>query len=245
MTTIQVHDTQGVRVLKFNRPDKRNAIDLAMYRQLTEYLIQGDADNGIHAFLLCGSHDCFTSGNDVAEFLQHPDLGPEHPAVRFLYCLTELKKPLVAAVSGVAVGIGTTLLLHCDLVYADETARFKMPFVDLALVPEAGASLLLPRLVGYQKAAELLLLGETFDATVASHYGLVNRVCSATELYEFALNQTCAIAAKSPLAVQQTKALMRVGKQSLQQQMQLELSYFADRLQSPQAREIFLKFLQR
>lgn len=245
MTTIQVHDTQGVRVLKFNRPEKRNAIDLGMYRQLTEYLIQGDTDNDIRAFMLCGSSDCFTSGNDVAEFLQHPDLGPEHPAVRFLHCLTELKKPLLAAVSGAAVGIGTTLLLHCDLVYADETARFKMPFVDLALVPEAGASLLLPRLVGYQKAAELLLLSENFDADQANQFGLVNQVVSANQLYEFALSKAAAIAAKSPSAVQQTKALMRVGKEALQQQMQLELTYFGERLQSPQARETFIKFLQR
>ncbi|MCL1074810.1 enoyl-CoA hydratase-related protein [Shewanella dokdonensis] len=245
MTTIQVHDTQGVRVLKFNRPDKRNAIDLGMYQQLTEYLIQGDSDNGIHAFLLCGNSDCFTSGNDVAEFLQHPDLGPEHPAVRFLYCLTELKKPLLAAVSGAAIGIGTTLLLHCDLVYADETARFKMPFVDLALVPEAGASLLLPQLVGYQKAAELLLLSTSFDAVQAHQLGLVNQVVNASQLYDFALSQAVTIAAKSPNAVQQTKALMRIGKQALQQQMQQELACFGERLQSPQARATFLKFLQR
>ncbi|MFQ6371630.1 enoyl-CoA hydratase [Shewanella sp. YIC-542] len=245
MTTIQVLDTQGVRVLTFNRPEKRNAIDLNMYQQLTEYLIQGDSDNGIGAFLLCGNQDCFTSGNDVAEFLQHPDLGPEHPAVRFLYCLTELKKPLLAAVSGSAVGIGTTLLLHCDLVYADDSARFKMPFVDLSLIPEAGATMLLPRLTGYQKAAELLLLGNSFDARQACEYGLVNQVLPGPELTDFALQQASIIAAKPPQAVQQTKALMRMGKADLQQQMQRELDCFAKQLQSPKAKEMFLKFLQR
>ncbi|MGL4900792.1 MAG: enoyl-CoA hydratase-related protein, partial [Shewanella sp.] len=148
MSHIQVQDDQGVRIISFNRPEKRNALDLNMYKLLTEYLIAGEADNDIRAFMLHGQHNCFTSGNDVADFLKNSELDQNHPTVRFLFCLLELKKPLVAAVSGAAVGIGTTLLLHCDLVYADSSAKFQLPFVNLALVPEAGASLLLPELVG-------------------------------------------------------------------------------------------------
>ena len=176
MSTLLVNDTNGVRSICFNNPDKLNAIDLDMYKQLTEYLIEGETDNDIRAFLLKGNGDNFTCGDDIADFLTNSDLRNNHPAVRFLYCLLETKKPKIAAVSGAALGVGTTLLLHCDLVYAAPSARFQLPFVSLGVVPKAGATLLLPELIGHQKAAELLLLGESFTAHDALEYGLINTI---------------------------------------------------------------------
>lgn len=245
MNTIQIQDEQGVRIIRFNRPDKRNALDLNMYKQLTEYLIQGEADNTIRAFLIQGQSDCFTSGNDISDFIKHGNIGPNHPAVRFLFCLLELKKPVVAAVAGSAVGIGTTLLLHCDLVYADHSARFQLPFVNLALVPEAAASMLLPQLVGYQKAAELLLLGEPFDAQTASELKLVNQVVEPANLFEYAFSKAKRLAEQPPEALQATRQLMRPNKSRVQHQMHQELEEFGNRLQSPEARAKFAEFLSR
>ncbi|MDT3281692.1 enoyl-CoA hydratase [Shewanella scandinavica] len=245
MSHILVQDDQGVRIISFNRPDKRNALDLNMYKQLTEYLIEGEADNDIRAFMLHGQDNCFTSGNDVADFLKNSDLGPNHPAVRFLFCLLELKKPLVAAVSGAAVGIGTTVLLHCDLVYADNTAKFQLPFVNLALVPEAGASLLLPELVGYQKAAELLLLGESFNAETAHRLNMINEIVAHEDLLSYALSQAKKLANQPPQALQITRQLMRPHKNRVQHQMHQELEQFSARLKSDEAKSRFQAFLKK
>ncbi|WP_394204594.1 enoyl-CoA hydratase [Shewanella waksmanii] len=245
MSTIQIKDEHGVRIITINRPEKRNALNLEMYTALREYLIQGDADNAINAFLIKGQDDCFTAGNDVADFLKNSDLGPEHPAFKFLFSLLDLKKPLLAAVSGPAVGIGTTLLLHCDLVYADESAKFQLPFTNLALVPEAGSSLLLPHLIGHQRAAELLLLGESFDAQQAKTFGVINDVVANAQLQEVALQQAKKIAAKPPQSIQATKALMRPDTTALHAKMTAELKEFAVRLQSDEAKAQFKAFLNR
>lgn len=245
MSHIQVQDDQGVRIISFNRPDKRNALDLDMYKQMTEYLIEGEADNDIRAFMIHGQGNCFTSGNDIADFLKNSDLGPNHPAVRFLFCLLEIKKPLVAAVSGAAVGIGTTLLLHCDLVYADDTAKFQLPFVNLALVPEAAASLLLPELVGYQKAAELLLLGESFNAVTAHQLNMINTIVAQQDLLSYALGQAKKLANQPPEALQITRQLMRPHKHRVQHQMHQELEQFAERLRSDEAKSRFQAFLKK
>ncbi|MCG9747845.1 enoyl-CoA hydratase [Shewanella sp. Isolate8] len=245
MSNIQFQDEQGVRIITINRPEKRNALNLEMYTQLTEYLIQGESDNGINAFLLKGEGDCFTSGNDVADFLKNSDLGPDHPAFKFLFSLLDLTKPLVAAVSGPAVGIGTTLLLHCDLIYADNTAKFQLPFVNLALVPEAGASLLLPRLVGQAKASELLLLGEAFDAQSALSIGLINDLLPSDKLMSHALNQSIKLAKKPPQALRASRRLIRGDKAPIREQMLKELEEFAIRLQSDEAKAQFNAFLSR
>lgn len=245
MSTIQVQDEQGVRIITINRPDKRNALSLDMYSSLTEYLIQGESDNAIHAFLIKGQPDCFTSGNDVADFLKNSNLDAEHPAFRFLFSLLDLKKPLVAAVTGAAVGIGTTVLLHCDLVYADPSAKFQLPFVNLALVPEAGASLLLPQLVGPQKAAELLLLGESFDANTANSLNIVNEVVSAGEVFDYALAKAIKLANQPPQALQATRALLRPHKDVVRKQMERELEQFAVRLKSDEAKNRFKAFLNK
>lgn len=245
MSTIQIQDEQGVRIITINRPDKRNALNLDMYTQLTEYLIQGESDNGINAFMIKGQTDCFTSGNDVADFLKNSNLGPEHPAFRFLFTLLDLNKPIVAAVTGAAVGIGTTLLLHCDLVYADSSAKFQLPFVNLALVPEAGASLLLPQLIGLQKASELLLLGENFDADEAYRINLVNQIIASGQLFDHALQQAIKLAQKPPQALQASRKLIRHDKERVKAQMDKELKEFAIRLQSDEAKEKFQAFLNR
>ncbi|SQH75092.1 Enoyl-CoA hydratase/isomerase family protein [Shewanella benthica] len=245
MSTIQVKDEQGVRIITINRPEKRNALSLEMYTNLTEYLIQGESDNAIHCFLIKGQQDCFTSGNDVADFLKNSNLDSNHPAFNFLFHLLDLKKPIVAAVTGAAVGIGTTLLLHCDLVYADNTAKFQLPFVNLALVPEAGASLLLPQLVGPQKAAELLLLGESFDAHTAKTLNIINDVIPSETIFDFALAQAIKLAKQPPLALQASRALLRSNKEQVRQQMKDELAQFAVRLKSDEARTRFEAFLKK
>ncbi|AZG74655.1 enoyl-CoA hydratase-related protein [Shewanella livingstonensis] len=245
MSHIQVRDDQGVRIISFNRPEKRNAFNLEMYQQFTEYLIQGEADNDIRAFLFHGTENCFTSGNDIVDFLQSGALDDNHPTVKFLFCLLDLKKPVVAAVTGAAVGIGTTLLLHCDLVYADDNAKFQMPFVNLALVPEAASSILLPLIVGQQKAAELILLGEAFDAETAEKLTIINRVVAQDELISFSLTQAKKLAALPPLSMQASKRLLRHNQAEVKAQMKLELVEFAERLQSDEAKQRFQAFLKK
>ncbi|WP_028766419.1 enoyl-CoA hydratase-related protein [Shewanella fidelis] len=245
MSTIQVRDDNGVRIITFNRPDKRNAINLQMYTQLTEYLIQGESDNEIRAFMFRGQADCFTSGNDVADFLQNSGLGVEHPAFRFLFCLLDLQKPVIAAVTGAAVGIGTTMLLHCDLVYADNSAKFQLPFVQLALVPEAGASLLLPLAIGQAKASELLMLGESFNADDAFTYGLINKVVSSESIFDYTLKRAHQLASQPPISLQSTKKLIRYNKEEVRKQMERELKEFEQRLASDEAKAKFAAFLKR
>ncbi len=245
MSALLVNDKNGVRTICFNKPAKLNAIDLKMYKQLTEYLIQGESDNDIRAFLIKGSGDHFTSGNDIADFLNGGDLQNNHPAVRFLYCLLELKKPLIASVSGTAVGIGTTLLLHCDLVYAEPSAKFQLPFVQLGLVPEAGCSMLLPQLVGHQKAAELLLLGEPFSAKQALEFGIVNQIVEIDNLHEFAEKKAVQVARQPVNAVRETLKLMRPYKHKIQHQMYQELEIFSACLKSEETQKKFSQFLKK
>ncbi|MCE9677589.1 enoyl-CoA hydratase-related protein [Shewanella sp. AS1] len=245
MSSIQIRDHQGVRIITLNRPEKRNALNLEMYSHLTEYLIQGERDNGIHAFVIKGQTDCFTSGNDVSDFLKNSNLGPQHPAFQFLFTLLDLNKPIVAAVSGPAIGIGTTLLFHCDLIYAAPDAQFQLPFVNLALVPEAGSSMLLSRLVGPHKAAELLLLGEVFSSDEAYKMRMVNRIIEVEKLETYALNQAIKLAKQAPQALQASRRLMRHDKEALRAQMQAELKEFAVRLQSDEAKAKFHAFLSR
>ena len=167
---------QGVQILHIRRPEKKNALTRAMYHTLAEALRRADTDPAVRAILLRGEPECFTSGNDVNDFLKEDEHTTERPAVQFLKAIAHVRKPLVAAVNGLAVGIGTTLLLHCDLVYAAEDAWLQLPFTRLGLCPEAASSLLVPQLMGHQRAAELLLRGERLSAGKAWEYGLVNEV---------------------------------------------------------------------
>lgn len=236
----------GVKVVRLNRPEKKNAITQPMYVSLAEALASADADPSVRVTLLAGNGDCFTVGNDLGDFLAGDALSAsDAPVLRFLRALASAKKPLVAAAHGLAVGVGTTLLLHCDLVYAASGTRFSLPFVNLGLVPEAGSSLLLPTLAGYQRAAEHLLLGEPFSAEAAREMGLVNRVCEPDEVFSVALAAAHSLANKPAEAVLATKALLKRHAEPIEARMEAEAAIFKRRLASPEAQQAFAAFLKR
>lgn len=237
---------EGILTLRINRPEKKNALSPAMYSALVEALRRADDDAAVRAILLTGTAECFTSGNDVADFLNDPPTGAQSPVMRFLTAIVTARKPIVAAVSGAAVGVGTTMLLHCDLVYAGTSALFSMPFVSLGLCPEAGSTLLLPRLMGHQRAVELLLLGESFGAQKAKELGIVNAVCPEGELLETAQAAARRLAAQPPAAVRLAKELLKRGYMSaLKETIAVEGERFVARLASPEAAEALRAFMER
>lgn len=245
-TDIQTTLQDGILLLRFNRPEKKNAISLSMYAALAEGLGRAEQDTAVRAAVFTGAGDCFTSGNDIADFRSGSLAEEPSPAVQFLTALSEAQKPVIAAVNGPAIGIGTTLLLHCDLVYAGATAVFQLPFVNLGLCPEAGSSLLLPMLAGYQRAAELLLLGEPFTAEAAREAGLVNAVCTDGEVLDTAMTKARRLAAQPPAALLLAKALLkRRWAFVLRETMAQEAEFFKQRLRSPEAVEAFTAFLER
>lgn len=236
----------GVLRIQMNRADKKNALTLAMYEAMTAALVAAETDPSVRVIVFAGSPTSFTAGNDLGDFLNHPPTGEDSPVFRFLKTLIAAEKPLLAAVHGVAVGIGTTLLLHCDLVYAGPSARFQLPFVNLGLTPEAASSLILPQLMGHRRAAELLLLGEMIDAETAQALGLINRVHADDDLDAFVLDKARQLAAKAPTAVRLSKQLMkRWPAGAVQQAMSAEGVIFIQRLSSPEAREAMTAFFER
>lgn len=235
----------GIAQIRLNRPEKKNAISFAMYEAMTDALASADGSPVVRAIIISGAGGCFTSGNDVADFLQNPRTGSDSPAIRFLQTLSTASKPVIAGVNGLAVGIGVTMLLHCDLVYAADSASFQLPFVNLGLVPEAASSMLLPRMVGYHRAAELLLLGERFDARTAQEIGLVNAIYPAAELAAIVQERAGAVAAKPPASIRMTKALLKREPESVPARMAEEGKHFARQLGSPEAREAMEAFMQR
>ena len=238
MDEILIEDTNHIRTIQFNRPQKLNAINLSMYETLQQTLQEGEQDPQIHLFFIKGHTQCFTSGHDLQDFLHGQHLSAEHPTVAFLYQLLQLKKPLVAAVSGHAIGIGTTLLLHCDLVYCTQSAKFQLPFVNLNLVPEAACSFLLPQLCGVHKASEILMLGEPFSAEEAQNIGLVNHITTDESLDTYAFEKVSQLAQKPQEALIQTKALLRSTVQNQTKvQLDQELKKFAEHLQLPATKE--------
>lgn len=249
MSDILQHREGGVLTLTFNRPDKKNAITAAMYAALAEALEAVANDDGVRVAVIQGSVEIFTAGNDLADFRNNPpDTSPgaePAPVVRFLNILRDFPKPLLAAVAGPAVGIGTTLLLHCDLVYAGDNAAFSLPFVNLGLCPEAGASLLLPQLIGYPRAAEKLLLGEAFYAEEALDMGLVNRILPPHEVNSYAQAQAAKLAAKPLASLKATKALMKMPQAQLAPVMQEELKQFGALLRGPAAKEAIAAVMEK
>lgn len=197
--------------IQLNRPEKKNALTLAMYTAIAEAITQAEAEDAIRVVLITGTGDAFTSGNDIMDFIQAPPTGDDSPVFHFMRAIIQAQKPLVAAVNGLAIGIGTTMLLHCDLVYAAASARFRLPFVNLALVPELGSSLLLPRMLGHQRAAELLMLGDFFNAQKAYEFGLVNAVYEDKALLDMAWQKAQQLAAQPPAALRLTKSLLKRG----------------------------------
>lgn len=243
---VRIDRADRILTIRFSRPDKKNALTQAMYAAAADALAAAEGDEEIRVILLAGTDDCFTAGNDLADFLNGPSSGDDSPVGRFLRAISSARKPLVAAVEGVAVGVGTTMLLHCDLVYAGESARLQLPFVNLALVPEAGSSWLLPMMLGHQRAAELLLLGEMFGARRAAELGIVTGVCADGEAFSQARERAQTLAAKPPEAVRLTKELMKQGsRDAVGKQMQTEMTVFGQRLSSPEAREAMQAFMER
>lgn len=236
----------GVLLVRLHRPDKKNALTLAMYAALTTALEQAAGDPSVGVVVLTGSGDSFTGGNDIADFLAAPPTGVDSPVFRFLTALRQFEKPLLAAVNGVAVGIGVTLLLHCDLVYARAGAILLLPFVNLGLCPEAASSLLLPRLVGYPRAAELVLLGEPFSAEQALEWGLINGVgADAEATLELALTKARRLARQPAAAVRLAKALLkRSESDAVRETMALESRHFMEQLRTPAALAALRAFVE-
>ncbi len=242
---ILVSRADGVCELRLNRPEKRNALTFAMYEALARALTEAQADAQVRAVLLSGAGAGFSAGNDLHDFLQTPQLTSDHPVMAFLRTLATFSKPLVAAVHGQSVGIGVTMLLHCDLVVAAAGAQFSMPFVALGLVPEAASSLLLPRLVGAQRAAELLLLGRPFDAERAYGLGLVNRVVDGTVLLEEARQLARSLAQQPATALAATRRLLRGDPAPILARIEEEARIFGAQLQSQELRTAIGAFLAR
>jgi len=231
--------------IELARLDKKNAITTEMYVQLAEALAAADADREVRAVLLHGSRDCFTAGNDLADFLKRPP-GAKSPSWRFFEVLPSLQKPIVAAVGGPAIGIGTTLLLHCDLVYATPETRFQLPFVGLGIVPEFGSTYLLPLIAGYQRAAELMLLGQPFTAESAREVGIVTAVVPQAELLERAGKAAAALAELPPESIRLTKRLMKSAHaEAVKRQIDEEGRIFVERLASPEAKAAMSAFLEK
>ena len=246
MEHIRTERSEGVLRIAFNRPEKKNAITAPMYQGLVDALIEAQAEAAVRVVLVHGTPGAFTAGNDLHDFLANPPRDESHPGFLFLRALKDFAKPILAAVSGPAVGIGTTMLLHCDLVYAAPSARFALPFVNLALCPEAASSYLLARIAGYARAAEILLLGEPFGAEHALEIGLVNAIVPEEKLLDAALAIALGLARKPPASVQATKALMRQALMpDIDRAMAAENRVFRERLVSAEAKEAFAAFLEK
>ena len=235
----------AVMELRFNRPDRKNAITAAMYSALAEALRSAEADEDIRVVTLSGSGGTFTSGNDLKDFQEASASEGDRPVAHFLEAISTFSKIIVAAVEGPAVGVGTTMLLHCDLLLASPSALFSLPFVDLGLVPEAGSSLLLPRLIGRQRAAKHLILGEPFDEATALGYGLVTEIVAEEALAERLRRVAERIAAKPPEAVRLTKKLLREDPSAVRERIRQESALFGERLRSPEASEAFRAFFEK
>ncbi|NBU42747.1 MAG: enoyl-CoA hydratase [Betaproteobacteria bacterium] len=236
----------GVMTLTLNRLDKKNSFTAAMYAELAEALRGAADDAAVRVVLFQGHETIFSAGNDIGDFLNKPPSTPDSPVFRFLNTIATFPKPLLAAVCGPAVGIGTTMLLHCDLVYAGDNAMFSMPFVNLGLCPEAASSLLVPRLMGYQRAAEVLLMGDPFMAEAALEVGLVNRVVPPTEANALAQQQARRLATKPLSSVIETKRLLKASTTpAVLERMREEGAIFGRMLQEPAAKEAFSAFLDK
>lgn len=248
MSEIDVTDEAGLRTIRINRPEKKNALTRAMYAAMAGALRDAASSPAVRAVLVTGGEACFTSGNDVADFKARGDQAAEvpSPARDFLAALRDCPKPVVAAVAGYAIGIGTTMLLHCDFVYAADTAVFRMPFVDLGLCPEGGSSLLVPQRAGQLLANELLMLGEAFSPATAVRAGIANAVVPLAELFPTAEGIARKLAAKPPAAMATTKRLLRQADETrLSAHMTEEFAKFGALLRGPEAAEAVAAFQEK
>lgn len=247
MDQVQTELKGSVLHIIINRPEKKNALTSAMYQALSQAIESSQSDDSVRVLCLRSNGDSFCGGNDVEDFLQQPWKGQQiPPGERFIRAVAGAAKPIVAAVQGAAVGIGTTILLHCDLVYAADSAKFIMPFVNLGLVPEAGSTLLLPALIGHQRAAELLLLGSPLSPARAYELGMVNAVVPADQLLRVATEAAQALAEKPAGALQLCKQMLKKhNRTELDQVIRQEVLAFGERLNSPETAEALSAFLQK
>ncbi|MDQ2078444.1 enoyl-CoA hydratase [Marinimicrobium sp. ABcell2] len=232
--------------LRFNRPERKNALTLAMYAAAADAIAKAQKDPAVRVLVLEGREGCFCAGNDLADFMQAPALTEEHPVIDFMRALQTFAKPVVASVRGPAVGIGTTVLLHCDLVYASDNAYFQLPFVNLGLCPEFAASYLLPRSLGHVKASELILLGEGFDAQTALALQLVNEVLPDADLDVRVRERLARLAAQPPAALRRSKALLKQSQQAgIAAAMNAEVAAFTEGLASEECAEAIEAFFAK
>ena len=248
--SIRTGISNGVATIEIARPEKKNALTVAMYQAMSDALDAAREDAAVRAVLIAGQPGIFSSGNDIDDFMARPPGQGSHmvdsPVYRFMHALLACDKPVVAAVTGGAVGIGTTLLLHCDFVYVADDARLSMPFVSLGLVPEFASSLLVPQLMGHRRAAEKLLLGEPFTAEQAVEFGIANAVLPPAEVLPHARRVAERFNALPPGAVRDAKRLMRAPQQAqVEATLRSEGELFAARLRSPEAQEAFQAFFQK
>jgi len=244
--SIKTATLNGVATIEIARPEKKNAITLAMYQAMADAITAAVADPAVRALLIVGQPGIFTSGNDIEDFVRQPVDGLESPAFLFMKALLACEKPVVAAVTGAAIGIGTTMLLHCDFVYVSDEARLAMPFTSLGLVPEFGSSLVVPQLMGNVRAAEKILLGDPFSGAEAVECGIANAVLPAGEVALYARRVAERFNALPPGAVQESKRLLRRARApAVLQAIGIEGEAFARRLRSPEAHEAFSAFFQK
>lgn len=245
-TGIAVRRDGAVCAIAIERPAKRNAITAEMYDAFAAAIREAEAEDGVRVMLVHGTAEAFTAGNDLEDFLQRPPTGEDSPVFRYISAMSRAEKPIVAAVNGLAIGIGTTLLLHCDVVYAASDARFSLPFASLGVVPEFASSYLLPRVAGHARAAEMLMLAEPFDAERAREAGIVSRVLPPGEVLPAAWQAARRIASLPPQSILLTKSLMkRAHAAAVQEQLRLEGEHFRRMLGEPAAREALQAFLQK
>jgi enoyl-CoA hydratase/carnithine racemase len=243
---ISVNKANGILTIEFNRPEKKNAITAAMYQTMADALVDAESDAAVRAILITGKPQVFTAGNDLEDFLRNPPKGMDSPVSQFMRALSSASKPVVAAVAGNAVGIGTTLLMHCDLVYAADNAKFAMPFTQLGLCPEFSSSVLLPRIAGYPRAAEKLMLGEAFGADEALAMGLISKVLPIDQLLAHAQAQAAKLVALPASSIRTTKRLMKAhDKDAIDSKMLEEMQHFGAMLQAPEAKEAFQAFFEK
>lgn len=236
----------GIFHIEMARPEKKNALTAEMYQAMADALARAEADSTVRVILISGAGGNFTAGNDLADFLEKPPMDNGAPVFRFIQGFANLQKPFVAAVEGVAIGVGTTMLLHCDLVYAGSTARFALPFANLGLTPEAASSLLLPLRAGHARAAEMLMLGEVFPAPLALEAGIVNAVLPDGQVLDHALERCRKLLTQPAASLRLTKQLMKRAQQALiNDSMNAEADIFRQRLVSPEAKEAFSAFFEK
>ncbi len=245
MAEIEISRSGAVLEMTLNRPAKKNALTSDMYRVLIAGLTEAESDGAIGAVLVKGEGGVFTAGNDIADFVRAAQSGEELSAVAFVRKIAGFSKPIVAAVEGIAFGVGVTMLLHCDLIYVAPDARFSLPFVNLGLLPEAGSSLLLPRLAGMARASAWLLLAESFDADEALSAGLVNAIVTNETLVGFARGKAAALAAKPRAALLRARQFLRGDREEISARIEAELAAFKEALQTPQAQAALAAFLNK